>query len=152
MPRVPKSAGTKERATRGTTRKPRAAKDGEGKRRDGSKPARNGGRGRTAKTTTRRKPAKVDFARRPVDEAAGSAAGTKTVELNEFERGLLGDLFAVIEEHDSPARGHIDRDQVERAFVFACERHADQRRKSGGLHRASGRRGEDLRGDAARHR
>ncbi|TML38154.1 MAG: bifunctional (p)ppGpp synthetase/guanosine-3',5'-bis(diphosphate) 3'-pyrophosphohydrolase [Actinobacteria bacterium] len=131
MPRVPKSAGTKERATRGTTRKPRAAKDGEGKRRDGSKPARNGGRGRTAKTTTRRKPAKVDFARRPVDEAAGSTAGTKTVELNEFERGLLGDLFAVIEEHDSPARGHIDRDQVERAFVFACERHADQRRKSG---------------------
>src|SRR5437870_4073628 len=131
MPRVPKSAGTKERATRGTTRKPRTPKDGAGERRDGSKPARNGGRGRTAKTTTRRKPAKVDFARRPVDEAAGSTAGTKTVELNEFERGLLGDLFAVIEEHDDPARGHIDRDQVERAFVFACERHADQRRKSG---------------------
>src|SRR5439155_26317251 len=117
MPRVPKSAGTKERATRGTTRKPRAAKDGAGERRAGSKPARNCGRGRTAKTTTRRKPAKVDFARRPVDEA-GSAAGTKTVELNEFERGLLGDLFAVIEEHDSPARGHIDKEQVERAFVF----------------------------------
>src|SRR5438874_3109170 len=130
MPRAPKSAGTKERAGRGTTRKPRAAKDGAGERRAGSKPARNGGRGRTAKTTTRRKPAKVDIARRPVDEA-GSAAGTKTVELNEFERGHLGDLFAVIEEHDSPARGHIDRDQVERAFVFACERHADQRRKSG---------------------
>src|SRR5438874_6534507 len=130
MPRAPKSAGTKERAGRGTTRKPRAAKDGAGERRAGSKPARNGGRGRTAKTTTRRKPAKVDIARRPVDEA-GSAAGTKTVELNEFERGLLGDLFAVSEEHDSPARGHIDRDQVERAFVFACERHADQRRKSG---------------------
>src|SRR3989440_3922879 len=101
MPRVPKSAGTKERATRGTTRKPRTPKDGAGERRDGSKPARNGGRGRTAKTTTPRKPAKGDFPRRPLDEA-GSAAGTKTGELNEIERGLLWEPFAVTEEHASP--------------------------------------------------
>jgi GTP pyrophosphokinase len=51
------------------------------------------------------------------------------VELTEAERGLLADLFAVIEEHDEA--GNIDRGPVERAFVFACERHADQRRQSG---------------------
>src|SRR5205823_13577491 len=45
--------------------------------------------------------------------------------------GLLGDLFAVIEEHDDPRHARIDREAVEAAFVFACERHADQRRKSG---------------------
>ncbi|TML76032.1 MAG: bifunctional (p)ppGpp synthetase/guanosine-3',5'-bis(diphosphate) 3'-pyrophosphohydrolase, partial [Actinobacteria bacterium] len=42
---------------------------------------------------------------------------------------MLADLFAVIEEHDE--KGHIDREAVEHAFVFACERHADQRRRSG---------------------
>jgi GTP diphosphokinase / guanosine-3',5'-bis(diphosphate) 3'-diphosphatase len=58
---------------------------------------------------------------------------------------LLGDLFAVVEEFDSapdeqvPGFGGtavavatvIDRDKVERAFDFACERHADQKRYSG---------------------
>ncbi|MBS1883554.1 MAG: bifunctional (p)ppGpp synthetase/guanosine-3',5'-bis(diphosphate) 3'-pyrophosphohydrolase, partial [Actinobacteria bacterium] len=58
---------------------------------------------------------------------------------------LLGDLFAVVEEFDSaheepPAGGFggtalavatIDRAKVERAFDFACERHADQKRYSG---------------------
>jgi GTP pyrophosphokinase len=59
---------------------------------------------------------------------------------------LLGDLFAVVEEFDSahgePLPGGlggtavavatvIDRDKVERAFDFACERHADQKRYSG---------------------
>ncbi len=42
-----------------------------------------------------------------------------------------GDLFAVVEEHVSDAGPKVDRDAVERAFVFACERHADQRRASG---------------------
>ncbi|MBV9212792.1 MAG: HD domain-containing protein, partial [Actinobacteria bacterium] len=84
---------------------------------------------RAAAGTNRR--ARLDFARRPVDEAADARGVTRTVELNEFERGLLGDLFAVIEEHDDPRRGRIDRGAVERAFVFSCERHADQRRKSG---------------------
>jgi GTP pyrophosphokinase len=54
-----------------------------------------------------------------------------TVALDQFERNLLGDLMAVIQEHEVPASLHIDRDLVERAFVFACERHADQRRRSG---------------------
>src|SRR5207237_7912598 len=52
-------------------------------------------------------------------------------EVTEFERGLLGDLLAVIEEHSADAALEIDRDAVERAFVFACEHHADQLRRSG---------------------
>ncbi|HEX4307285.1 MAG TPA: bifunctional (p)ppGpp synthetase/guanosine-3',5'-bis(diphosphate) 3'-pyrophosphohydrolase [Solirubrobacterales bacterium] len=58
---------------------------------------------------------------------------------------MLGDLFAVVEEFDSVhddatpsaltatavAVATIDRDKVERAFDFACERHADQKRYSG---------------------
>jgi guanosine-3',5'-bis(diphosphate) 3'-pyrophosphohydrolase len=58
---------------------------------------------------------------------------------------LLGDLFAVVEEFDSApeeqlpagfggtavAVATIDRAKVERAFDFACERHADQMRYSG---------------------
>src|SRR5947208_2260667 len=90
-------------------------------------------RASTRRTAPKPKPrsSNVEFARRPVDDAAADGAGAKAVELNEFERGLLGDLFAVIEEHDDPKHGRIDRDAVEHAFVFSCERHADQRRKSG---------------------
>ena len=59
----------------------------------------------------------------PVDEFTRS--------LSERERELLGDLLAVIAEHDSGAADALDRREVERAFAFACERHADQRRRSG---------------------
>ena len=55
----------------------------------------------------------------------------------------------------TPANGDdgVDRDAVERAFAFACERHADQtRRVRRGLHHPPGRGGEDLRRPAARHR
>jgi guanosine-3',5'-bis(diphosphate) 3'-pyrophosphohydrolase len=38
---------------------------------------------------------------------------------------------AVITEHTGEGARAIDRAEVERAFAFACERHADQRRKSG---------------------
>ncbi|NLT06891.1 MAG: bifunctional (p)ppGpp synthetase/guanosine-3',5'-bis(diphosphate) 3'-pyrophosphohydrolase, partial [Solirubrobacterales bacterium] len=44
---------------------------------------------------------------------------------------LLGDLFAVVEEHAAAAAEPIDRERVEQAFAFACDRHADQRRASG---------------------
>jgi len=44
---------------------------------------------------------------------------------------LLGDLFAVIAEHSEKEREQVDRAMVEKAFAFACERHADQRRRSG---------------------
>jgi GTP diphosphokinase / guanosine-3',5'-bis(diphosphate) 3'-diphosphatase len=51
--------------------------------------------------------------------------------LTERQRVLLADLFAVVEEHSGEAAEEIDRRQVEEAFVFACDRHADQRRASG---------------------
>ena len=54
-----------------------------------------------------------------------------TEALNEDDRALLGDLFAVIEEHSAEGDARLDRESVERAFAFACERHADQRRRSG---------------------
>jgi guanosine-3',5'-bis(diphosphate) 3'-pyrophosphohydrolase len=52
-------------------------------------------------------------------------------ELNEFERRLLADLFAIVSEHATDSAVEIDRDRVEDAFVFACEHHAAQRRMSG---------------------
>jgi GTP diphosphokinase / guanosine-3',5'-bis(diphosphate) 3'-diphosphatase len=51
--------------------------------------------------------------------------------LTPLERRLLGDLFAIVEEHASDAAVQIDRSRVEEAFIFACAHHADQRRKSG---------------------
>jgi GTP pyrophosphokinase len=71
------------------------------------------------------------FDRKPVGSAhAGGPAGPAH-QLDGFERELLGDLFAVIEEHAGPGSPTIDRAEVERAFVFACEHHQDQRRRSG---------------------
>ncbi len=52
-------------------------------------------------------------------------------ELSELERRLLDDLFAIVSEHAADAVVEIDRAHVEDAFVFACEHHAAQRRKSG---------------------
>jgi guanosine-3',5'-bis(diphosphate) 3'-pyrophosphohydrolase len=65
-----------------------------------------------------------------VDSTNGSSAAA-TIELNDFERGLLSDLFAVIEEHAQGGVDEIDRGMIDRAFMFACERHADQRRQTG---------------------
>src|SRR3984957_1264084 len=57
-------------------------------------------------------------------------------ELNDFERRLLADLFAIVSEHAEDAGPtqdvrSVDRARVQDAFVFACEHHADQRRRSG---------------------
>jgi GTP diphosphokinase / guanosine-3',5'-bis(diphosphate) 3'-diphosphatase len=52
-------------------------------------------------------------------------------ELTEDERRLLGDLFAIIEEHAEQAAVAVDRDRVEEAFVYSCVHHADQRRRTG---------------------
>src|SRR3954470_3539928 len=76
------------------------------------------------------------FEHRQIDSSAGGngdagAATARTIELNEVERSLLSDLFAVVEEHAGDAADMIDRALIERAFVFSCERHADQRRHSG---------------------
>ena len=65
-------------------------------------------------------------------------AGPDTHGLTARERSLLDDLMAVIQqfEADLVTTGtalevSIDRDEVARAFVFACRHHADQKRKSG---------------------
>jgi GTP pyrophosphokinase len=55
-------------------------------------------------------------------------ADSITRELTREQRALLGDLFAVIEEHSPDA---ADREEIERAFAFACESHEGQERKSG---------------------
>jgi guanosine-3',5'-bis(diphosphate) 3'-pyrophosphohydrolase len=60
-----------------------------------------------------------------------SAPRGRRAELNELERRLLDDLFAIVSEHAADAVVEIDRARVEDAFVFACEHHAAQRRKSG---------------------
>ena len=52
-------------------------------------------------------------------------------DLTAVEQRLLSDLFAIVEEHADEAAIPIERDRVEAAFIFACEHHADQRRKSG---------------------
>jgi guanosine-3',5'-bis(diphosphate) 3'-pyrophosphohydrolase len=62
---------------------------------------------------------------------AEAAAGTGRAELTDAEQRLLSDLFAIVEEHADQAAVTIDRDRVQEAFVYACEHHADQRRRSG---------------------
>ena len=54
-----------------------------------------------------------------------------TKALTPEQRALLGDLFAVIGEHSSELVEPIDRDEIERAFAFACESHEGQERRSG---------------------
>jgi guanosine-3',5'-bis(diphosphate) 3'-pyrophosphohydrolase len=68
----------------------------------------------------------IDDAPRPASALRG-----RRPELSELERRLLDDLFAIVSEHAADAVVEIDRERVEDAFVFACEHHAAQRRKSG---------------------
>jgi GTP pyrophosphokinase len=63
------------------------------------------------------------------EERAGDAQAR--LDLSEPERRLLGDLFAIVSEHAADSSVEIDRGRVQDAFVFACEHHAAQRRKSG---------------------
>src|SRR5437764_15311838 len=74
-------------------------------------------------------PTKFDHT--PVDNASAAAPAGPAAALTDGERAPLGDLFAVLEEHTGEGAPGIDRDELERAFVFACEHHADQRRGSG---------------------
>jgi GTP pyrophosphokinase len=64
-------------------------------------------------------------------ENPGAQATVDRAELTPIEQRLLGDLFAIVEEHADQAAVPIDRDRVEEAFVYSCAHHADQRRKSG---------------------
>jgi guanosine-3',5'-bis(diphosphate) 3'-pyrophosphohydrolase len=63
--------------------------------------------------------------------AGGAAVAASRPELTDAERRLLSDLFAIVEEHADQAAVTIDRDRVQAAFVYSCEHHADQRRRSG---------------------
>ncbi len=61
----------------------------------------------------------------------GDAVGAA---ITEEQRLLLSDLFAMIGEFDAAegsATEALDHDAIEHAFVFACERHGDQKRHSG---------------------
>ena len=51
--------------------------------------------------------------------------------LTEPQQRLLGNLFAIVEEHADHAAALIDREAVQEAFVYACVHHGDQRRMSG---------------------
>ncbi|HWW89493.1 MAG TPA: bifunctional (p)ppGpp synthetase/guanosine-3',5'-bis(diphosphate) 3'-pyrophosphohydrolase [Solirubrobacteraceae bacterium] len=61
----------------------------------------------------------------------GGARTSARLDLSEPERRLLRDLFAIVSEHGADSSVEIDRERVQDAFVFACEHHAAQRRKSG---------------------
>ena len=74
---------------------------------------------------------RIDRAPVGVAEHPNGGSPCGSAELTPLERRLLGDLFAIVEEHAADAAVQIDRGRVEEAFVFACEHHADQRRKSG---------------------
>jgi GTP diphosphokinase / guanosine-3',5'-bis(diphosphate) 3'-diphosphatase len=95
---------------------------------DGAPPVADdgGGNGGAASSTLFTSRSKVDRVDRPSADTAVERA-----DLTETERRLLGDLFAIIEEHAEQSAVTIDRERVEEAFVYACVHHADQRRKSG---------------------
>src|ERR1700730_13676594 len=69
----------------------------------------------------------------PAPSGAGQdgAHAAARLDLSEPERRLLRDLFAIVSEHAADSSIEIDRGRVQDAFVFACEHHAAQRRKSG---------------------
>ena len=76
---------------------------------------------------------RVGTLRAAVDEvtAGRPQATVDRDDLTALERRLLSDLFAIVEEHADASAVRVDREMVEAAFVFACEHHADQRRRSG---------------------
>jgi GTP pyrophosphokinase len=141
-PAKPSAAQRRKAAPKAATAAKDAAKRPAKPRAPRTKAAGNGsgGGGRPRKspaaagaTATAIAPPSADlgFDHKPVDVAKPHAPAAVTADITEFERGLLGDLLAVIEEHSEDAALEIDRDAVERAFVFACEHHADQLRRSG---------------------
>ena len=67
----------------------------------------------------------------PKDAQAPVKQPPVALALNPSERRLLTDLFAIVSEHAADSSVEIDRARVQDAFVFACEHHAAQRRKSG---------------------
>ncbi|MGI9082479.1 MAG: RelA/SpoT family protein, partial [Thermoleophilaceae bacterium] len=115
MPKVPRSAAKSQsrRSAAANKAKAKAKKPGN----------------RKGSTTAVAEPI---FDRTPLGEEASVQAPVGTsAELSESLQTLLGDLFAVVEEHSSGAAEAVDRDLVQKAFLFACDHHKDQRRASG---------------------
>ena len=63
----------------------------------------------------------------PIDRAEHphGALADAPGDLTPLEQALLADLFAIVEEHADEVAEVVDRDAVMRAFVFACDHHAD---------------------------
>ena len=99
--------------------------------------ARSGGSGDGGRTATKRRDGNGSAGpqgRETVDIAHAiehPCPDEAPKDLTPLEQELLGDLFAIIEEHAADAVVEVDRQRVVEAFVFACEHHADQRRQSG---------------------
>ncbi len=113
-PAKPRKTAAKSKSKAPAAKRTRTAK--------GSPAARGNG---AAGAVTTRKPVGT------IDHAPKRRARREDLGLTPTETRLLDDLFAVVEEHVSDSAVQIDRDEVGHAFVFACEHHADQRRKSG---------------------
>src|SRR5271168_5656983 len=67
----------------------------------------------------------------PATNGPATAEIPQPAGLSVSQRRLLSDLFAIVSEHAADSAVAIDRARVQDAFVFACEHHAAQRRKSG---------------------
>ncbi len=77
--------------------------------------------------------AEPSFEHEPIDVADGPIAVEVDRPLPDEALALVGDLFAVVEEHAEPVASvrDVDHDLIEQAFAFAWDRHGDQRRRSG---------------------
>jgi len=123
-PQIPKQAKTKSRVADGGNGRRSSRSKGSGTKAKSASQRRKAAAGRTIERT--RVGLEGDGKR-----GATAPADAITKELSADERKLLGDLVAVIEEHTGDGAAAVDREAVERAFTFASERHADQRRRSG---------------------
>jgi guanosine-3',5'-bis(diphosphate) 3'-pyrophosphohydrolase len=74
---------------------------------------------------------RVGLQDRPGPTAGAPPAASICPDLLPHEQELLADLFAVVAEHSDDAIRPVEVERVGNAFAFACERHADQRRRSG---------------------
>ncbi len=78
-------------------------------------------------------PARPEGTAEPEQGGAGRRSGeeAQALTLSVAERRMLSDLFAIVSEHAADSTVEVDHGRVQDAFVFACEHHAAQRRKSG---------------------
>jgi GTP pyrophosphokinase len=78
-------------------------------------------------------PAQVGGTGAPEQGGAVRRSGeeAQALTLSVAERRMLSDLFAIVSEHAADSTVDVDHARVQDAFVFACEHHAAQRRKSG---------------------